>query len=266
MRAALLDQYGPEERPIYDDGAYLLGQNPDMVQVGFKIPKKPKIVKSAVVKIPATKEIPKIVPPLEAVKPIAKKKKVDELLSKVKHIDELGDIEHADRIHEQLYEDPNIDMYSFGKELGITKPFNKTEDLSGYHVTGNLPGILNSGEINNSIVDERTAWAGLRPKNIGGGYFFSDPTLAKVGFNSIAWPETEEDYPVLKMKLNKNVHSFLPDEDTNADNWMKSYMKGSFSTSNPISLDNLEAIYSTNPDYIKEIIKKNFMSNEGKGK
>jgi hypothetical protein len=40
MRAELLNRYGPTERPeVYDDGESLLGQNPDMLPIGFKVPK-----------------------------------------------------------------------------------------------------------------------------------------------------------------------------------------------------------------------------------
>ena len=40
MRAELLNRYGPTERPeVYDDGDSLLGQNPDMIPIAFKVPK-----------------------------------------------------------------------------------------------------------------------------------------------------------------------------------------------------------------------------------
>jgi hypothetical protein len=71
MRAALRSEYGPVEAPVYDDGASLLGQNPDMYQVGmFKTPKfNParrtmglNLPKTAVADEPAT-TLPAIVSP-----------------------------------------------------------------------------------------------------------------------------------------------------------------------------------------------------------
>jgi len=42
MRAFLISQGVFPQNEVYDDGASMLGQNPDMQQVGFKVPKMPK--------------------------------------------------------------------------------------------------------------------------------------------------------------------------------------------------------------------------------
>ena len=43
MKAFLLSQSLYPKEETFDDGAYLLNQNPDMQQVALKIPKIPKV-------------------------------------------------------------------------------------------------------------------------------------------------------------------------------------------------------------------------------
>jgi hypothetical protein len=169
-------------------------------------------------------------------------KRLQALLDKVKHIDELGTGENL----------PSV----------IDAP--RSGAVTGYHVAQDLEAPLREGLLTNRNIGSSNI-QGFAPQHVGGAYFWSHPEVARFqrerGFEMVDGLGQHE-LPVFKMRLNKNKHNLLPDEDAGNVDWTKSYTGGSFATKNPVSFSDLEAIYSGDPETTKQSIRKLFSTNK----
>jgi len=167
--------------------------------------------------------------------------KLNQLLSKVKHIDELGPSEFPEHIAEP-----------------------QSAKVTGYHVTQDITAPIKEGLLTNRSVGDQNV-QGYEPEHVGGAYFWSHPQVAKVQRERFyemdpSFDEHPHEFPVMKFKLNNKEHNFLPDEDSGVDSWRESYKNGSFATKNPINIDNLEAIYTGDVEGTKAQIRSAFPS------
>lgn len=169
-------------------------------------------------------------------------KRLQALLDKVRHIDELGT----------------------GEDLPSVIESPRSDFVTGYHVAQDLEAPLKEGLLTNRSVGDSNL-QGFAPEHVGGAYFWSHPEVARFqrqrGFELVD-DIGQHEFPVFKMKLNEGKHKFLPDEDAGNVDWKKSYTGGSFATKEPISFSDLEAIYSGDPEATKEMIRKLFSVNK----
>ena len=166
---------------------------------------------------------------------------LDDILSKVKHLDELGPADWPEH---------------------IARPISS--DVVGYHVTQDITAPLKEGLLTNRSVGDKNI-QGYVPEHVGGAYFWSDPQVARAQrerFFEMDPDFPEHEGPILKFKVNEGKHNFVPDEDTGAEKWRDSFTGGSFATKNPVEMEHLEAIYSGNPELTKDQIRKALASTE----
>ena len=191
------------------------------------------------------KALQNVVPqPKFAVPPATSKlthEKLDQLLSKVKPIDELGPSDFPEYIAEPL-----------------------SHNTTGYHITQDITAPIKEGLLTNRSVGNNNV-QGYVPEHVGGAYFWSHPQVARVQRERFyemdpSFDEHPHEFPVMKFKMNNKEHSFLPDEDSGVNNWRESYKGGAFATKNPISMDNLEAIYTGDVEGTKAQIRSAFPS------
>jgi len=191
------------------------------------------------------KALQNVVPqPMFAVPPSSSKlthDKLDQLLSKVKPIDELGPNDFPEYIAEPL-----------------------SHNTTGYHITQDITAPIKEGLLTNRSVGNNNV-QGYVPEHVGGAYFWSHPQVARVQRERFYemdpnFDDYPHEFPVMKFKLNNKEHSFLPDEDSGVNNWRESYKGGAFATKNPISIDNLEAIYTGDVEGTKAQIRSAFPS------
>jgi hypothetical protein len=167
--------------------------------------------------------------------------KLNQLLSKVKHIDELGPSEFPEYIAEP-----------------------QSAKVTGYHVTQDITAPIKEGLLTNRSVGDQNV-QGYEPAHVGGAYFWSHPQVAKVQRERFyemdpSFDEHPHEFPIMKFKMNNQEHKFVPDEDTGVDDWRNSYKMGSFATKKPINMDNLEAIYTGDVEGTKAQIRSAFPS------
>jgi hypothetical protein len=166
---------------------------------------------------------------------------LDDILAKVKHIDELGPAAWAE---------------------DIARPISS--DVTGYHITQDITAPLKEGLLTNRSVGKRNM-QGYAPTHVGGAYFWSHPQVARAQRERLFENDPDlpqHEGPILKFKVNEGKHNFVPDEDSGAEKWIDSFTEGSFATKNPVELKHLEAIYSGNPEMTKEQIRKALAATE----
>jgi hypothetical protein len=145
-----------------------------------------------------------------------------------------------------------------GASVGaISAPQNA--DVPGWHITSDFPGILKTGAMTNRDVGANNI-QGYPPAHVGGAYFYSDPRLAlnkrdelleMVGYD----PDYAAEIPILRAQLRQG-NRLVSDEDVGLNiPWQKSFEEGSFATTRPVLLNQIDRIYAENPDLIKDIIR-----------
>jgi hypothetical protein len=138
-------------------------------------------------------------------------------------------------------------------------PAPQNADVPGWHITSDFPGILKTGAMTNRDVGANNI-QGYPPAHVGGAYFYSDPRLAlnkrdelleMVGYD----PDYAAEIPILRAQLRQG-NRLVSDEDVGLNiPWQKSFEEGSFATTRPVLLNQIDRIYAENPDLIKDIIR-----------
>ena len=161
---------------------------------------------------------------------------VDEYVRKVRKFEELGE--------------PSYD---------VKKPEAPTSaDVPGWHITQDLSAILKAGAMDNRLAG--TNMQGWEPAHIGGAYFYSDPRLALAQHQRLmemvgSDPAYAAELPILRAQLRKG-NRLVPDEDVSLNvPWQESYQQGSFATKRPVLLNQIDRIYSADPDVTKDMIR-----------
>jgi hypothetical protein len=135
-------------------------------------------------------------------------------------------------------------------------PSPTSAEVTGWHVTQDLPGVLQTGALTNRNVGANNL-QGWAPAHVGGAYFYSHPSLAKAQLERVAedMPEMVEHMPILRAQLRKG-NRLVPDEDVGLRlPWQKSFEEGSFATTRPVMMNQIDRIYAEDPDLIKDIIR-----------
>lgn len=153
---------------------------------------------------------------------------IEELMGRVKHIDDMPR-------HE-------------------TPPLYAAEDaVDGYHQTNALSDILKSGELNNTRASNNDQ--GWVPPRRGGAYMWSSPDIARAQ-REVSREANPADTPILRLGLRPSKHKMVSDEDAGNVPWQKSFREGSFATETPISISDIEAIYTGDPKATIEAMRK----------
>jgi len=135
-------------------------------------------------------------------------------------------------------------------DVKIAKP--TSNDVTGYHIAQDLDPVMRTGALTNSKALDNIQ--GYLPSHVGGAYFYSDPSLAMAQRDRLLeslGPEAG-DLPIFQMRLKKS-HRLRPDEDVGLNSsWQDSFQQGSFASSRPVSLMQLEGVYTPQPGATKE--------------
>jgi hypothetical protein len=95
---------------------------------------------------------------------------------------------------------------------------------------------------------------------VGGAYFYSDPQLALAKREDLLEmlgqdPELAAQLPILRAQLRRG-NRLLPDEDVGLSvPWQRSFEEGSFATGRPVMLNQVDRIYASDPDVMKDLIR-----------
>lgn len=163
--------------------------------------------------------------------------RIDRAVAKVRPVEELGK--------------PSFDV-------SIADPRKR---FAGYHITQDLPAVLRSGVLTNAGIGAENL-QGFPPAHVGGAYFYTDPKLAAAQRERVLemiyadGKISTEEYPILKMLLQRDERKFAPDEDVGLNiPWTESHKQGSIATLDPVGLENLLKIYSGNPEATKDLVR-----------
>ena len=139
----------------------------------------------------------------------------------------------------------------------IARPTNA--EIAGWHIAQDVPGVMKTGALTNKNVGANNA-QGFPPAHVGGAYFYSDPQLALTKREDLLEmlgndPALAEQIPVLRAQL-RMANRLAPDEDVGLNiPWQQSFEEGSFATKRPVMLNQIDRIYASNPDVMKDIIR-----------
>ena len=132
-------------------------------------------------------------------------------------------------------------------------------EVTGWHITQDTPGILKTGALTNRDVGAGNI-QGYAPAHVGGAYFYSDPQLALAKREDLLEmlgqdPELAAQLPILRAQLRRG-NRLLPDEDVGLSvPWQRSFEEGSFATGRPVMLNQVDRIYASDPDVMKDLIR-----------
>ncbi len=132
-------------------------------------------------------------------------------------------------------------------------------EVPGWHITTDLPGILETGAMTNKNVGGRNL-QGYAPEHVGGAYFYADPRLARMKRDELLDmvemdPLYAAELPILRAQL-RRANQMVPDEDVGLNiPWQQSYSEGSFATRRPVLLNQIDRIYSSDPGVTKDMIR-----------
>jgi hypothetical protein len=132
-------------------------------------------------------------------------------------------------------------------------------EVPGWHISQDLPGILKTGAMTNKGIGNRNM-QGWEPAHVGGAYFYSDPRLARAKWEDVAEllggdHALAAEMPVIRAQLRRG-NRLVPDEDVSLSvPWQQSYKEGSFATTRPVLINQIDRIYSADPDITKDIIR-----------
>jgi len=132
-------------------------------------------------------------------------------------------------------------------------------EVTGWHITQDTPGILKTGALTNRDVGAGNI-QGYAPAHVGGAYFYSDPQLALAKREDLLEmlghdPELAAQLPILRAQLRRG-NRLLPDEDVGLNvPWQRSFEEGSFATGRPVMLNQVDRIYASDPDVMKDLIR-----------
>ena len=161
---------------------------------------------------------------------------VDEYVRKVRKIEELPD-----------------------PSYNVTLERPTSAEVPGWHITTDLPGILETGAMTNKNVGGRNL-QGYAPEHVGGAYFYADPRLARMKRDELLEmvemdPLYAAELPILRAQL-RRANQMVPDEDVGLNiPWQQSYSEGSFATRRPVLLNQIDRIYSSDPSVTKDMIR-----------
>jgi len=136
-------------------------------------------------------------------------------------------------------------------------------EVPGWHISQDLPGILKTGAMTNKNIGNRNM-QGWEPAHVGGAYFYSDPRLARAKWEDVAEVlggdhALAAEMPVIRAQLRRG-NRLVPDEDVGLSvPWQQSYKEGSFATTRPVLINQIDRIYSADPDITKDIIRDTVM-------
>ena len=136
-------------------------------------------------------------------------------------------------------------------------------EVPGWHISQDLQGILKTGAMTNKGVGNRNM-QGWEPAHVGGAYFYSDPRLARAKWEDVAEllmgdHALAAEMPVIRAQLRRG-NRLVPDEDVGLSvPWQQSYKEGSFATTRPVLINQIDRIYSADPDITKDIIRDTVM-------
>jgi|GEM_PF-3235579 len=140
-----------------------------------------------------------------------------------------------------------------------TIPAPQNANVTGWHITSDFPGILKTGAMTNRDVGVNNL-QGHPPAHVGGAYFYSDPRLALNKRDELLEmvdydPDYAAEIPILRAQLRQG-NRLVSDEDVGLNiPWQRSFEEGSFATTRPVLLNQIDRIYAENPDVIKDIIR-----------
>ncbi|NBS40808.1 MAG: hypothetical protein EBS73_16465, partial [Betaproteobacteria bacterium] len=132
-------------------------------------------------------------------------------------------------------------------------------EVTGWHITQDTPGILKTGALTNRDIGAGNI-QGYAPAHVGGAYFYSDPQLALAKREDLLEmlghdPELAAQLPILRAQLRRG-NRLLPDEDVGLNvPWQRSFEEGSFATWRPVMLNQVDRIYASDPDVMKDLIR-----------
>ena len=132
-------------------------------------------------------------------------------------------------------------------------------EVPGWHITQDLPGILETGAMTNKAVGDKNM-QGWVPAHVGGAYFYSDPRLARAKWEDVAEMlggdrALAAEMPIIRAQLRRG-NRLVPDEDVGLKvPWQQSYQEGSFATTRPVLINQIDRIYSADPGITKDMIR-----------
>lgn len=144
-----------------------------------------------------------------------------------------------------------------------------SDEVTGWHITTDLPGILKTGAMTNRDVGASNM-QNYAPEHVGGAYFYSDPRVAAMKreqFSDLMMddPDMMAEIPILRAQLRPG-NKLVPDEDVSLTvPWQQSYQEGSFATKRPVMLNQIDRIYSSDPSITKDIIRDSIIRRRRQG-